>query len=236
MDTKRVAILVDNYFEQSEFEEPLETLRDAGLDVVVVATQSKELQALVHADKGDTFEADMLLADVTPDEFDALVLPGGVVNADKLRMVEPAKQWVRDFLEGGKLVAAICHAPWLLVSADEVQGRKLTSYFTIQDDIDNAGGEWIDQPVVVDENLITSRKPDDIPSFSEAILTALMVNVTEDEEESEDEVRLHGLGYDKKRDELTDKDEEDILGDTDDDPDATRLSRATSKDEQDGTQ
>jgi protease I len=236
MDAKRVAILVDNYFEQAEFEEPLEALRDAGLDVTVVATQGKDLQALNHADKGDTFEADMLLEDVTTDEFDALVLPGGVVNSDKLRMVEPARQWVRDFLDGGKLVAAICHAPWLLVSADEVQGRKLTSYFTIQDDIDNAGGEWIDQPVVVDDNLITSRKPDDIPAFNEAILTALMVDKTEDEEESEDEVRLHGLGYDKERDELTEEDEADILNDTEDDPDADRLSRSTSKDEQDGTQ
>jgi protease I len=236
MDAKRVAILVDNYFEQSEFEEPLEALRDAGLDVTVVGARSKELQALNHADKGDTFEADLLLADVTPEEFDALVLPGGAMNADVLRMNEAARQWARDFLDGGKIVAAICHAPWLLVSADEVQGRKLTSYFTIQDDIDNAGGEWVDQPVVVDDNLITSRKPDDLPAFSDAILTALMAGVPDDEEGLEDDTRLRGLGYDKEMDNLTPSDEEDILADTDDDPDATRLSRATSKDEQDGTQ
>ncbi|HEU4914866.1 MAG TPA: type 1 glutamine amidotransferase domain-containing protein [Candidatus Saccharimonadales bacterium] len=186
MNAKRVAILVDNYFEQSEFEEPLEALRDAGFEVTVVGARSKDLQALIHVDKGDTFEADTVLSDVTTDEFDALVLPGGAMNADQLRMIEPARQWVRDFLDSGKLVAAICHAPWLLVSADEVQGRKLTSYFTIQDDIDNAGGEWVDQPVVIDYTLITSRKPDDLPAFNDAILTTLRADAIDGVEEVKD--------------------------------------------------
>ena len=111
--------------------------------------------------------------DVTADEYDALVLPGGALNADSLRMVEEVQQWARDFLEDDKPVAVICHAPWVLVSADIVDGRRLTGYETIQDDIQNAGGEWVDQPVVIDGSLITSRKPDDLPAFIKALITML---------------------------------------------------------------
>ena len=167
---KKIAILVDNHFEQAEFEKPLKGLKEAGAEVTVVTTDTKELQGLHHVEKGDTFTADALLGDVTTDDYDALVLPGGVVNADRLRMNKQARDWVSRFADDNKLIAAICHAPWLLVSADLVEGKRLTSYYTLQDDIRNVGGEWIDQPVVVDGNLITSRKPEDIPAFIEAIV------------------------------------------------------------------
>jgi protease I len=165
----KIAILVDNNFEQAEFDVPLQKLKAAGAQVTVVSTNTKELQALQHTAQGDIFKADELLESIDPEEYDALILPGGVVNADKLRMNADARAWVTRFIDQGKVVAAICHAPWLLVSADLVEGRRLTSYYTLQDDIRNAGGEWIDQPVVVDGNLITSRKPDDLEDFVEAI-------------------------------------------------------------------
>jgi len=170
---KRVAILVDTNFEQAEFTGPLEALKTAGVQVTVVSTAHNPLQGLHHIEKGDRFTADQSLEAADPTEFDALVLPGGAINADALRVQEKARDWVRDFLHEGKLVAAICHAPWLLASANVLEGRKLTSYFTIQDDLRNAGGEWIDEPVVIDDNLITSRQPDDIPAFNEAILAFL---------------------------------------------------------------
>lgn len=165
----KIAILVDNNFEQSEFEVPLQRLKAAGAQVTVVGTSSKDLQALQHTKHGDAFKADELLEDIDPEDFDTLVLPGGVVNADKLRMNKDARALVTNYIDQNKVVAAICHAPWLLVSADLVEGRRLTSYYTLQDDIRNAGGEWIDQPVVVDGNLITSRQPDDLDDFVEAI-------------------------------------------------------------------
>ncbi len=166
---QKIALLVDDYFEQAEFEQPLKRLKEGGAAVTVVATDKKNLQALQHTQAGDKFIADMLVADANFDEYDALVLPGGVVNADHVRMNKRARDWVNRFTDDGKLIAAICHAPWLLVSADLVEGRRLTSYYTLQDDIRNAGAEWIDQPVVIDSHLITSRQPDDIPAFIEAI-------------------------------------------------------------------
>lgn len=167
---KHVAILVDNYFEQAELEGPLTYLKERGADVVVVSASTKDLQALNHIKKGEPFVADQLLKDVDISDFDALILPGGVVNSDNLRLNRKAQDWVNEFMDNNKLIAAICHAPWLLVSADVVEGRRLTSFPTLQDDIINAGGEWIDQPVALDENLITSRKPDDIPAFNAAII------------------------------------------------------------------
>ncbi len=164
-----MAILVDNYFEQAEFEEPLQFLKANGADVSVVSSSGLNLKAMQHAEPSEEFRADTILDKVNIEDFDALLLPGGAINADNLRMVPKAREWVSDFLGQGKLVAAICHAPWLLVSADEVEGRRLTSWPTLQDDIRNAGGEWIDQSVVVDNNLITSRKPDDIGDFTGAI-------------------------------------------------------------------
>jgi protease I len=170
---KKVAILVHNYFEQAEFEEPLRALKDAGVAVTVVSASERRLRGLHHVDKGDEFQADLLLADADPQNYDALVLPGGAINADSLRMVEAARQWVNDFLASGRPLAVICHAPWVLVSAGVAKGRRLTSYYTIQDDIRNAGGEWVDQSVVIDNNLITSRRPDDLPAFTGAIVDRL---------------------------------------------------------------
>jgi protease I len=171
---KKVAIVVHNYFEQTEFTEPLQALKDAGAEVhVISASGERQLQGLNHVDKGDAFQADLLLQDTTPQDYDALVLPGGVVNADQLRMVPEIRQWVQDCLQAGKPLAVICHAPWVLASSDVASGKRLTSYFTIQDDMKNAGAEWVDEEVVIDGNLITSRKPDDLPAFCSAIVGAL---------------------------------------------------------------
>jgi protease I len=169
VEGKKIAILVDNYFEQAEYEEPLEQLKAAGADVTAVATSQKELHGMQHVKIGDGFTADALLNDIEFDDYDVLVLPGGVINADKLRMNDRAREWVVRFTDEGKLIAAICHAPWLLVSAGVVKGQELTSYYTLQDDIRNAGAQWTDEEVIVSDNFITSRKPDDIPAFVEAI-------------------------------------------------------------------
>lgn len=175
---RRVAILVYDLFEQAEFEEPLNSLRDSGAQVTVISAGKKKLQAMNHADKGDKFQADLLISEAGSEDYDALVLPGGALNADKLRMDEAARQWVIDFIDSERPLAVICHAPWLLVSADVVEGRRLTSYYTLQDDIRNAGGEWVDLPVVTDDNLITSRKPDDLPEFTDALMEMLTHNPT----------------------------------------------------------
>jgi protease I len=172
----KVAVLVHNYFEQAEFTGPIEALKEKGVEVEVLGAAQKDLTAMQHdTQKGESFTADKLLEEVDSNDYDALILPGGVVNADKLRMDEKARQIVHDFVETGKPIAAICHAPWLLVSARVVRGLHLTSYTSLQDDIMNAGGEWEDSPVVVDGQFITSRKPDDIPQFNEAICKALGV-------------------------------------------------------------
>jgi protease I len=214
---KDVAILVSDYFEQAEFEVPIKALKDADATVVVISSVDKKLHGLHHVDKGDVFTADLLLEDAIPDDYDALVLPGGAINADALRMNKEAQSWVKEFLDTGKPLAAICHAPWLLVSADVLDGRKLTSYYTIQDDISNAGGEWLDQQVVIDQNLITSRQPDDLPAFSEALIAMLnerpiteeaddlMVGPTDQSDELDDEYitdpeELHPVVPSDKRD------------------------------------
>lgn len=172
---KKVAILVDNYFEQSEFTGPLEALKQAGATVEVIAAEPENgrLQGLNHIDKADRFEFDKTLDEARIEDYDALVLPGGAINADHLRMQDKAREWVRKASEAGKPLAAICHAPWLLASAGLARGRQLTSYFTIQDDMKSAGADWKDEAVVVDGNLITSRQPDDIPAFNEALITML---------------------------------------------------------------
>lgn len=186
------------------------------------------------------------------EEYDALVLPGGAINADSLRMVEAAQLWVHDFLEEDKPVAVICHAPWVLVSADLVDGRRLTSFETIQDDILNAGGDWVDKPVVIDRSLISSRKPDDLPAFNEALIKMLQQGLSMEaadaiqssrkttidpalnEHATEDEIRLRSLGYDRQRDGISLRDERDILSSEDDaDPDELHLSSVISAAERD---
>jgi len=170
---KHVAILVDNYFEEVEFTKPKQALEEAGAITTVVSTGEESLQGMNHAELGNVFMPDLTIEDVQFDDYDMLVLPGGAINSDALRMDQKAREWVQYCIENEVPLAAICHAPWLLVSSDVVDGMKLTSFWTIQDDIRNAGGDWVDKPLVVDANVITSRKPDDLPQFCEAAIDML---------------------------------------------------------------
>jgi protease I len=162
---KRVAILATDMFEQVELVEPRKAVEQAGADVELVSLEAGEIQGFNHYDKAATFPVDKVVADVSADDYDALLLPGGVGNPDTLRMDENAVGFVRSFFEQGKPVAAICHAPWTLVEADVVCGRTLTSFWSVKTDVKNAGGTWVDEEVVVDEGLVTSRSPDDLPAF-----------------------------------------------------------------------
>lgn len=172
---KKVAVLVDNYFEESEFTEPIKALTDSGAQVDIIAAEPENgrVQALRHVDKGATFKIDKTLEEAEIDDYDALVLPGGTINADQLRMKDKARDWARQTMEQGKPLAVICHAPWVLASAGLAKGRKLTSYFTIQDDMRDAGANWVDEEVVVDGNLITSRQPGDLPAFNRALISMM---------------------------------------------------------------
>lgn len=170
---KQIAILVYDMFEQVELTGPKQELEAAGATVHIVAPDAGSVQGLHKIDPADTFPVDVTLADMQVSDYDGVVVPGGVINADYLRMVEAARQVMRDFNSANKPMAVICHGPWLLVSAGLVSGRRLTSYYTLQNDIRNAGGEWEDEEVVVDGNLITSRNPDDLPAFNQALLVAL---------------------------------------------------------------
>jgi protease I len=164
---KKVAILVANEgIEQVELTEPRKALEEAGATVELLAPESGEAQAFNHLDKADSFPVDRAVGDADPSGYDALMLPGGVANPDNLRTHPEAVKFVRAFFDAGKPVAAICHAPWTLVEADVVQNRTLTSWPSLQTDIRNAGGQWVDEQVVVDQGLVTSRKPDDIPAFN----------------------------------------------------------------------
>jgi protease I len=171
--SKHAAILVDNYFEEVEFTKPKAALEEAGALTSVISTGEENLHAMNHAELGNTFMPDLTIEDVNFEDYDMLVLPGGAINADNLRMDEKAREWVHYCIENSVPLAAICHAPWLLVSADVVDGMKLTSFYTIQDDIRNAGGDWVDKELVIDGNVITSRKPDDLPVFCDAIVDTL---------------------------------------------------------------
>lgn len=170
---KKVAVLATDYFEESELTSPVEALRDAGAIVEIIAPHGGEIKGLKHTDPGESVAVDKTLNEVSTEDYDAVVLPGGAVNADQLRMDEKARELVRGFLNSGKVTAAICHAPWLLASAGLAAGKKLTSFFTIQDDMRNAGAQWSDEQVVQDGNLITSRDPDDLDAFNKAIIAGL---------------------------------------------------------------
>lgn len=170
---KKVLIIATDYFEESELIEPMTALRDMGAEVDIAAPEKGTLQGLRHVEPGREVEATLATAQVDAGVYDAVVIPGGVVNADHLRIDKGAKELVRDMMDASKPVAVICHGPWLLVSSGLVDGRTLTSYPTLKDDIKNAGGTWVDEEVVVDKNLITSRKPDDLPAFINAIAEAL---------------------------------------------------------------
>jgi protease I len=169
----RIMILATDGFEQSELEKPKENLEQAGFETVVIAPHGGEIKGWQHTDWGTPVKVDMTLDQANEAEFDALVLPGGVMNPDKLRQEAKAVQLVRDFNDAGKTVAAICHGPWLLVEADIVRGKKVTSWPSVRTDLANAGAEVKDAECVEDGNLITSRKPDDIPAFSDAVIKAV---------------------------------------------------------------
>jgi protease I len=159
--------------EKAELVEPWQAVLDAGHEAVLLSPEPGEVQLFEHLDKAETRTVDREVGSASIDDYDALVLPGGVANPDALRMDDDAVAFIRDFVASGKPVAAICHAPWTLVEAGVLDGRTLTSWPSLQTDIRNAGGTWVDEPVVTDGNLITSRNPDDIPSFNNALLEAV---------------------------------------------------------------
>ena len=170
---QRVMILATNGFEQSELEKPKANLEQAGYETVVVSPEDGQIKGWDKDDWGSPVDVDLTLAEATANEFDALVLPGGQINPDLLRVEEKAVQLVKDFNTQGKPIAAICHAPWLLIEAGLVKGREATSYHSIRTDLANAGANVVDKEVAIDGNLITSRNPDDIPAFSKAVIDAL---------------------------------------------------------------
>jgi protease I len=178
---RRVAILATNGVEQVELEEPRKALDAAGATTHLIAPEDGSIQAMNHDDKGARIPVDRVLGDARPSEYDALLLPGGVANPDRLRMDQRAVQFVREFMLGERPVAAICHAPWMLVEANAVAGRTLTSWPSLQTDIRNAGGEWVDEPVRVDAGLVTSRKPDDLPAFCAAMIKEFASVIEADE-------------------------------------------------------
>ena len=171
---KKVAFLVAaEGIEKAELVEPWAAVTDAGHEAVLLSPARGEVQLFEHLDKSGTQTVDATVAEVAVGDFDALVLPGGVANPDALRTDAAAVAFVREFVESGKVVAAICHAPWTLIEADVVRGKQLTSWPSLQTDLRNAGASWVDERVVVDGNLVTSRNPDDIPAFNNALLEAL---------------------------------------------------------------
>jgi protease I len=167
---KKVAIIAADMVEQVELVEPRKALDDAGAETVLISLKPGEIQGFNHFETADKFKVDKAIEEADASDFDALMIPGGVGNPDQLRGDENIVSFVKDFFDAGKPVAAICHGPWVLVEAAVVRDRKLTSWPTLQTDIRNAGGNWVDEQVVVDEGLVTSRKPDDIPAFNKKMI------------------------------------------------------------------
>jgi protease I len=168
---KRIAFLMSNEgVEQVEYFEPRKAVEEAGAEVDVIATEAGEVQGVEHLDKAETWQADKSTKEAKADDYDGVVMPGGVANPDNLRTDKDAVRFLREFFAAGKPVGAICHAPWMLIEADVVGGRKVTSYPSLQTDVRNAGGNWVEEEVVVDSGLVTSRKPDDIPAFNSKIV------------------------------------------------------------------
>lgn len=162
---KTIAVLATDGFEQVELEKPVAALREAGAEVHIVAPKGGEIQGFNHHDKGDKTRVDRALADTQAEAYDGLVLPGGVINPDQLRLESEAIDFIRAFVRAEKPIAAICHGPWTLIDAGGVDGRRVTSWPSLKTDLRNAGAEWVDQEVVVDQGLLTSRNPDDLPAF-----------------------------------------------------------------------
>jgi protease I len=166
LDGKKIAFIAADGVEQVELTEPWKAVEQEGGQPELISIESGQIQGFEHLDHGDKFDVDKTIDEVSPDDYDNVVLPGGVANPDFLRTNEKVVSFIRDFFEKGKPVAAICHGPWTLVEAGVVDGLKLTSWPSLQTDIRNAGGNWVDEEVVVDKGLVTSRKPDDLPAFN----------------------------------------------------------------------
>lgn len=169
---RTIAVLATDGVEQVELTEPVKALKEAGAEVKVISNKDGEIQAWKHLDKGSKIHVDESLADAEPDDFDGLVLPGGVINPDALRLVPEAIEFVRHFVEEGKPIGAICHGPWTLIDAGGVKGKKMTSWPSLKTDLSNAGAKWVNEQVVSDAGLVTSRKPDDLPAFNKKIIEA----------------------------------------------------------------
>jgi deglycase len=170
LDGKKVAFLATDGVEQVELTDPWKAVEQEGGQPELVSLEEGQIQGFNHLDKADTFDVDRAIADASADDYDGLVVPGGVANPDFMRMNEDAVRFVRAFFEAGKPAAVICHGPWILVEADVVRDRKVTSWPSLRTDIKNAGGNWVDEEVVVDAGLVTSRKPDDLPAFCEKVV------------------------------------------------------------------
>lgn len=166
----KVAVLATNGFEQSELEQPVAALTAAGATVHVIAPKGPEIQGWEHHDKGRTTAVDVELAKAKAGDYDALVLPGGVINPDALRLEKKAIAFIGEFVKAGKPIGAICHGPWTLIDAGGVEGKTMTSWPSLETDLKNAGAKWVDKEVVVDQGLVTSRKPDDIPAFCKKLI------------------------------------------------------------------
>ena len=167
---KKIAILAADGFEEVELTKPRAALDEAGATTTVVSLKPEKIQGMNHADKGNTVAVDRTLDEAKPENFDALMIPGGLMNPDTLRSSQEALEFVRSFFREGKPVAAICHAPWVLIDAGVIRGRTVTSWPAIKTDVRNAGANWVDKEVVVDNGLVTSRRPDDIPAFNEKMI------------------------------------------------------------------
>jgi len=174
LTNKTIAIVATDYFEESELFKPIEALRAFGAKVDVIAPHNGKIIGLNHLKSGESVTVNKRLSEADPRDYDAVVFPGGAVNADQLRMVDDARDFLSSMLKAGKPTALICHAPWILISAGVAKGRSVTSYYTLQDDLMNAGADWIDREVVEDRNLITSRNPDDLPVFIDTIIYSLV--------------------------------------------------------------
>ncbi len=170
LNGKKVAILVADGFEQVEMTKPREALKEAGAETKIVSNKSGKVQGMNHDEKGDEFEVDLTLSGAQGRDFDALLMPGGLMNPDAMRQEESALEFVRHFFEAGKPVAVICHGPQVLINADLVRGRTMTSWPALEVDMKNAGANWVDEEVVVDNGLVSSRKPDDIPAFNKKMI------------------------------------------------------------------
>jgi protease I len=168
---KKIAIIATDGVEQVELEKPRQAVEDAGAQTDLLSPGSEDIQAMNHdLEPADKFPVGKSISDASPDDYDGLILPGGTVNADRLRIEDDVISFLQEFFKSGKPVGVICHGPWSLVEADLVRGRTLTSYPSVRTDIRNAGGEWVDEEVVVDEGLVSSRKPDDLPAFCAKIV------------------------------------------------------------------